>query len=399
MDPSQLERFFQNRASASEREEVIRWLLNPSNDLAIRNWLRQNWDHISTFSSDTNPDIEKIWMNVLDRISTPEDNLSAEPAVSLPPTSSNRSIQKRVLILAAVFTGVFLLVSYFITTNPGPETFPDTSHNAPAMYDVAPPRDTRAVLTLSDGKQVYLDSTVKGMLARQGEVEVRRNENGQLVYSGNSSASLFNTLSLPRGSKPLKLVLSDGSMVWLNAASSITYPTSFAANERKVTMTGEAYFEVSTLPGIPFLVEHENTRVEVLGTHFNVNTDEKDRTSRVTLLEGSVRVSSGKTAKIIRPGQQALVRTNQLSLIDDIDLEEVMAWKNGLFLFTGTGIKDIMKQLERYYNIEVEYQDDIPYQFVAKVSRDVPVSAFLEKLELTNLIHFKIEGKKIIVMK
>lgn len=399
MHPSQLERFFQNRASASEREEVIRWLLNPSNDPAIRNWLKQNWDQISTYSTDTNPDIDKIWMNVLDRIGASEENQPEEPAVPIPLTSSKRSIYKQVAVLAAVFTGVSLMLTYYIRTNPTSPAEQGIVHKALEIQDIAPPRDSRAVLTLSDGKQVYLDSTVNGMLAQQGEVKVHRNKDGQLVYLGNSSVPDYNTLSIPKGSKPLKLVLSDGSMVWLNAASSITYPTSFAGKERKVTMTGEAYFEVSTLPGIPFFVEHENARVEVLGTHFNVNTDDMDHISRVTLLEGSVRVSSGKTTKIIRPGQQALVRVNQLSLIEDIDLEEVMAWKNGLFLFTGTGIKDIMKQLERYYDIEVEYQDDIPYQFVAKVSRDVPVSAFLEKLELTNLIHFKIEGKKIIVRK
>jgi ferric-dicitrate binding protein FerR (iron transport regulator) len=204
---------------------------------------------------------------------------------------------------------------------------------------------------------------------------------------------------LPKGSKPIRLVLADGSLVWLNAASSITYPTAFIGQERRVSITGEAYFEVSENKAMPFFVEHNQLLVKVLGTHFNVNTYENEASNKVTLLSGLVDVGNGKVNRRLLPGQQASVSTAGFSVKENTDTDEVMAWKNGQFYFGGSDIKSIMKQIERYYDVEVEFRDEVPYQFVAKISRDVNVSAFLEKLELTNLIHFKIEGKKIIVMK
>jgi ferric-dicitrate binding protein FerR (iron transport regulator) len=258
----------------------------------------------------------------------------------------------------------------------------------------------RATLKLADGSTVYLDSNVNGTLAMQGGVEIKRNEVGEIIYSGAAiDAISMNTLSLPKGSKPIRLVLSDGSLVWLNAASSITYPTAFVGKERKVSMMGEAYFEVSENKAMPFFVEHNQLLIKVLGTHFNVNTYENEASNKVTLLSGLVDVGNGKISKRLVPGQQASISKAVFTVKENIDTDEVMAWKNGQFYFGGSDIKSIMKQIERYYDVEVEFRDEVPYQFVAKISRDVNVSAFLEKLELTNLIHFKIEGKKIIVMK
>jgi len=139
--------------------------------------------------------------------------------------------------------------------------------------------------------------------------------------------------------------------------------------------------------------------IKVLGTHFNVNTYENEASNKVTLLSGLVDVGNGKISKRLVPGQQASVSKTVFSVDENIDTDEVLAWKNGQFYFGGSDIRSIMKQIERYYDVEVEFRDEVPYRFVAKISRDVNVSAFLEKLELTNLIHFKIEGKKIIVMK
>jgi ferric-dicitrate binding protein FerR (iron transport regulator) len=194
-------------------------------------------------------------------------------------------------------------------------------------------------------------------------------------------------------------VLADGSLVWLNASSSITYPTAFVGQERRVSITGEAYFEVSENKDMPFLVEHNQLLVKVLGTHFNVNAYENEASNKVTLLSGLVDVGNGKITRRLIPGQQASISKTAFSVNENIDTDEVMAWKNGQFYFGGSDIKSIMNQIERYYDVEVEFRDDVPYRFVAKISRDVNVSAFLQKLELTNLIHFKIEGKKIIVMK
>ena len=292
---------------------------------------------------------------------------------------------------------------YLVRNKPAAKKLIANEKPARFKHDIAAPAGNKAVLTLADGSKVYLDSAGSGTLATQGHMKIAKKSNGEIVYTGTAAATAssvtYNTLSLPKGSKPVHLVLSDGSVVWLNAASSVTYPTAFIGNERKVTVTGEAYFEVAKDPAMPFYVSHSDVVVKVLGTHFNINTYNDDEKVKVTLLEGIVNVSSGLKNEQLKPGQQASFSENSIQLIKSVDLDEVMAWKNDQFYFTGTDIKTIMHQIERYYNVEVQYNDNVPYKFVAKISRDVSVSRFLEKLELTNLVHFKIEGNKIIVSK
>ncbi|MCE2848673.1 MAG: FecR domain-containing protein, partial [Chitinophagaceae bacterium] len=397
MNKTSLSRFFSNQCSPVEREEIIRWLLDPSNDLLIKHWLRDHWESLPVdelVSVDEEPDMEQLWGKIRSRIK--EDQLDLQQGSASPKFPKNHF---RKLAVAALFIGV-LLTTYFIYTANSFNQKGLADENVQPSNDIAPPNQARAILRLADGSTVYLDSNVNGTLARQGGIDITRNEMGEIIYSGSApDAITMNTLSLPKGSKPIRLVLADGSLVWLNAASSITYPTAFVGKERKVSITGEAYFEVSENKAMPFFVEHNQLLIKVLGTHFNVNTYENEAASKVTLLSGLVDVGNGKTTKQLIPGQQASVSKSVFSVKENIDTDEVMAWKNGQFYFGGSDIKSIMKQIERYYDVEVEFRDEIPYQFVAKISRDVNVSAFLEKLELTNLIHFKIEGKKIIVMK
>jgi transmembrane sensor len=397
MNKTSLNRFFSNQCSPVEREEIIRWLLDPSNDLLIKHWLRDHWESLPVdelVSVDEEPDMEQLWGKIRSRIK--EDQLDLQQGSASPKFPKNHF---RKLAVAALFIGV-LLTTYFIYTANSFNQKGLADENVKPSNDIAPPNQARAILRLADGSTVYLDSNVNGTLARQGGIDITRNEMGEIIYSGSApDAITMNTLSLPKGSKPIRLVLADGSLVWLNAASSITYPTAFVGKERKVSITGEAYFEVSENKAMPFFVEHNQLLIKVLGTHFNVNTYENEAASKVTLLSGLVDVGNGKTTKQLIPGQQASVSKSVFSVKENIDTDEVMAWKNGQFYFGGSDIKSIMKQIERYYDVEVEFSDEIPYQFVAKISRDVNVSAFLQKLELTNLIHFKIEGKKIIVMK
>jgi ferric-dicitrate binding protein FerR (iron transport regulator) len=397
MNKTSLNRFFTNQCSPVEREEIIRWLLDPSNDLLIRHWLRDHWESLPAdelVDIDQEPDMEKLWGKIRTRIK--EDQLDPHKGDASPKFPK---IHFRKLAVAALFIGV-LLGTYFIYTANSFNQKGLAVKSVKPFNDIAPPTQARATLKLADGSTVYLDSNVNGTLARQGGIEIRRNEVGEIIYSGAASDAItMNTLSLPKGSKPIRLVLADGSLVWLNAASSITYPTAFVGQERRVSITGEAYFEVSENKDMPFLVEHNQLLVKVLGTHFNVNAYENEASNKVTLLSGLVDVGNGKVNRRLLPGQQASVSTAGFSVKENTDTDEVMAWKNGQFYFGGSDIKSIMKQIERYYDVEVEFRDEVPYQFVAKISRDVNVSAFLEKLELTNLIHFKIEGKKIIVMK
>jgi ferric-dicitrate binding protein FerR (iron transport regulator) len=397
MNKTSLNRFFSNQCSPVEREEIIRWLLDPSNDLLIRHWLQEHWETLSVDelgAIDDEPDMEKIWGKIRTKIKEDQlDRLTGNASPKFP------DIHFRKLAVAALFIGLLLSTYLIYTTNSfNQKGLADT--NVKPSNDIAPPTMAMGTLKLADGSTVYLDDHVNGTLARQGGIEIRRNEVGEIIYSGAASDAItMNTLSLPKGSKPIRLVLADGSLVWLNAASSITYPTAFVGQERRVTITGEAYFDVSENKAMPFFVEHNQLLVKVLGTHFNVNTYENEASNKVTLLSGLVNVDNGKITKQLIPGQQASISKTVFSVNENIDTDEVMAWKNGQFYFGGSDIKSIMKQIERYYDVEVEFRDDVPYQFVAKISRDVNVSAFLQKLELTNLIHFKIEGKKIIVMK
>ena len=397
MNKTSLNRFFSNQCSPVEREEIIRWLLDPSNDLLIKHWLREHWDTLSVnelAADQDEPDMEKIWGKI--RSSIKENQLKS--GLEKVPFAFIKFHFKKIAV-AAIMIGV-LLSTYFVYTANSVDQKGLADTNLKPSNDIAPPTQSRATLKLADGTTVYLDSNVNGTLATQGGVEISRNEGGEIIYSGAAvDAISMNTLSLPKGSKPIRLVLSDGSLVWLNAASSITYPTAFVGKERKVSMTGEAYFEVSENKAMPFFVEHNQLLIKVLGTHFNVNTYENEASNKVTLLSGLVDVGNGKITNQLVPGQQASVSKTVFSVDENIDTDEVLAWKNGQFYFGGSDIRSIMKQIERYYDVEVEFRDEVPYQFVAKISRDVNVSAFLEKLELTNLIHFKIEGKKIIVMK
>lgn len=268
----------------------------------------------------------------------------------------------------------------------------------PKVQDVAP-GGNKAVLILANGKQIVLDSA-QGNIVQQGNLKVI-NLNGKLDYEGQGSSVEYHTLSTPRGGQ-YKLVLPDGSTVWLNAASSITFPTAFAGKERSVTITGEVYFEIAHNEKQPFKVDVNGMEVKVLGTHFNINSYNDENDIKVTLLEGSVKVGSGSVNKVIKPGEQAAVENHGNPLIpkirvQEVDTDGVMAWKNGLFNFDNTDIKEIMRQAARWYNIEVVYEGTISNEkYIGKVARNTNLSEMMKILEL-NGVKYRIEGRKIII--
>jgi ferric-dicitrate binding protein FerR (iron transport regulator) len=277
-------------------------------------------------------------------------------------------------------------------------------------HDVPAPANTRAVITLADGSKVYLDSAGNGVLAQQNNVNVVKNEKGEIVYSPNHqitpSPIAYNILFNPRGSKVISLTLSDGTKVWLNAESSLKYPTAFTSNTREVEITGEAYFEVKHNAKQPFKVHLPNgSIVEDIGTSFNINAYPDEESLKTTLIEGSVRVVGGDANKgraiTLKPGEQSVLsRTSpdhQVTTSPDID--EVMAWKNGVFSFNDADLKTVMRQIARWYDVDVEYQGNVPMKsFKGEIDRNVPASKVLQMLEYAG-VHFKIEGKKVIVMK
>jgi transmembrane sensor len=278
----------------------------------------------------------------------------------------------------------------------------------------APPGRNGAILTLASGAKVLLDSLGNGIVTTQGKTTVLI-KNGRLVYDASAKQNevLYNTITTPKG-RQYQLVLPDGSLVWLNAASSITYPTVFAGNDRSVNLTGEAYFEVATLrlpakggharsgQKMPFKVIMANqAEVEVLGTHFNVNAYKDEEAVKTTLLEGKVQVSSmvNGQSSILKPGEQAIVtRDSRLTINDNADVETVMAWKNGRFQFNRTPLPVVMRQLSRWYDMEVEYVKDTPdVVFAGKMGRDLNLSQVLNVLSKME-VNFKVDGKKLKVM-
>jgi transmembrane sensor len=264
--------------------------------------------------------------------------------------------------------------------------------------DIAPGQDG-AILTLSTGEKIMLDSTGNGSLAEEGNVSVIKKD-GQLVYQneGKAREAVYNTMTTPKG-RQFNLVLADGSKVWLNAASSITFPTVFVGTERKVTITGEVYFEVAHNTTKPFVVEQGENAVRVLGTHFNVNAYDNEKVVSVTLLEGSVNVSRGNSSQIIVPGQQAQInKEEQINLIKNVDMDHVVAWKNGRISFQGADLGTVMRQVSRWYDVDIEFKENLDDRFYADMARTTMLSDVLKALELTTDVHFKIEGRKVIAV-
>ena len=309
-----------------------------------------------------------------------------------------------ILLLA---TGVGLWLQY----KPAPA--PVAKMHTPAPNNIAPGKDG-AVLTLADGSKVVLDSLGNGVVATQNGATLVL-KNGQLVYDNGQAAAAgmaYNTMSTPKG-RQFKLLLPDGTGVWLNAASSLRYPVAFTGKERKVEIQGEAYFEVAKLTDpatgmrVPFKVQvNAKTEIEVLGTHFNINSYEEEGIVSTTLLEGSVKVLNNGKSALLQPGQQARVagvkpRTGanqQIEIIAHADVEKVMAWKNGVFNFQDASLAEVMRQLERWYDIEVVYEKGIPtLEFIGKMGRDLPLTDVLRGLEMSK-VHFRIEGRRVIVL-
>jgi transmembrane sensor len=270
------------------------------------------------------------------------------------------------------------------------------------INDVAP-GSNKALLTLSDGSKIALDDARNGTLGNQGQTTLNKTKNDELIYESGAAAAknapvVYNTVSTPKGGE-FQLVLSDGSKIWLNAASSITFPTTFSGTERRVTITGEVYFEVAKNKELPFRVIAGKQTVEVLGTHFNINAYADESAIKTTLMEGSVKVSSGNQSAILKPDQQANISTNGSDMIKikTVDTDNVLAWKNGSFDFEKEELQAIMRQVARWYDVDVKYEGNVPLKsFTGSISRNVNLSELLKMLKYTG-INFKIDGQTVVV--
>lgn len=301
------------------------------------------------------------------------------------------------LAIAACLVLLLGLGSYF-TFFHSPAT-PAAVAALPDAGDVNAPASNRATITLADGSTVYLDSEASGALAEQGNMRLVKLADGQIAYQPISehaaTALQFNTLTNPRGSRVIDITLADGSRVWLNAGTSFTYPVAFTGPDRKVSVNGEAYFEVMQDNGKPFLVNTGNAFVKVLGTQFNVMNYSGEPTIQTTLLEGSVQFIAGNNEMLLAPGQQSNLNKNgSLTMAKNVDVELVTAWKNGLQSFRHADLKTLMRRVERWYDVDVVYETEVPdsLSFTGEgIARNVSLRELLQVLE-NNEFRFEIDA-------
>ncbi|OQP57357.1 FecR family protein [Niastella populi] len=358
------------------------------------------------------------WESVLQQVFTKAEPFLHEPAaVPMWRRPVFRWAAAAVVILS-LGVAAFFLLNNNKTTGTGEQVAATTVQDVPA------PQNNRATITLANGQTVYLDSAGNGALVSEGNVQVMKLADGQIAYKGAATELVYNTLTNPRGSKVIDMTLADGSRIWLNAGSSITYPVSFVGDERKVEIKGEVYFEVSSLPALPgggvkgkmpFIVNvNGKAEVKVLGTHFNINAYDDEPDVRVTLLEGSVKVVSRETvppqsgskrekdnelAAVLKPGEQAAIAGahSPLTIHHSPNLAQVMAWKNGLFSFTGADLATVMRQLSRWYDVQVKYEGQIPdRKFSGEITHDLTLSQLMNGLQSLG-IKFRIDGRTMII--
>ena len=314
-------------------------------------------------------------------------------------TQSNGKIRRLYLYAAAAVVLAFLTVGgYRLLHEPTPQKIVVRNK----INDLKP-GENKATLTLANGQKIVLTKNLVGQLSRQGNMNVSMNANGTVAYTAaadgqtKNASTAYNTLTTKKGEQ-FPLILADGTQVILDAASSITFPVSFTGKQRLVSITGQAYFKVVHNERQPFQVSVKGQTIRDIGTEFNINAYDDEGIVKTTLLEGSVKVAKAGESVVLIPGQQSQVTDNSSTIVvKNADIQSVVAWKNGLFEYNNASIQEVMRQIARWYNVDIEYEGTVPQrEFSGKMQRDLNASQVLDLLSFTR-IHFKIEGKKIIV--
>ncbi|SMC44356.1 FecR family protein [Pedobacter africanus] len=379
--------------SAEQQKEVEKWIVqNPHNKRVFERI--QNKDTLTKeLLKYENISKERAWNNL--------QKIIEDSTVEIEMKPGSRKIKKVITWWAAacLVAGLFYFFYNKVYLKEG-----NDKNTSTASLNIAPGKEG-AILTLADGKQVSLDSLKNGYIEIQKGVKAKI-VNGTLVYETETANPVYNTINTPK-SRQYELILPDGTKVWLNSVSSIRFPTQFVGNERRVELHGEAYFEVYKNRNMPFKIVTKNkAEVVVLGTHFNINSYDNEENINTTLLEGSVNVLYSGQKVTLKPGQQAqisqLKRSNNFSGIkvaNNVDVEKVTAWKNGTFNFEGMELKEIMRQLERWYDIEVKYDGTAPkLRFFGEISRKENLADVLTALEEAH-VRFRLEeGRRLIVL-
>ena len=385
-----LDRYLKNQSRAKEREKLDEFF----EENAVINE-----------SSKSNQDLNKLEDKIFNYIQFGiKEQVKQQKNISHIPYMQ---IAASVLVIFLFSTTV-----YFYRSSIGVQPKNAQANVISSVEDKQPAKNI-AILTLGNNSKIVLDEASEGEIAQEGGVSILKTEKGELVYKVKNSNKLssddlnkFNTISTPMGGK-FKVILPDGSLVVLNAASTLKYPVHFDENLRKVSFTGEAYFEIAKKVDIhnkrvPFYVHSNNQIVEVLGTHFNITSYDNEEYSKTTLLEGSVKIINEKStsaAKILMPGQQAVIKRGDVQTkIMIADEAQALAWKDGYFLFKNTNIKDVVNELERWYNVDIQYDHSSEFENITGyISRNVKISSVLKMLQLSGIVNYEINGSKIII--
>lgn len=375
----------------------IQGTISPEEHNELDAWVAESDDNMKLFEELTDENNIKRGLAEIEQAEWRESSQSMMDVVAR--QEKKRKINPRAWLVAASLILLVGLGWWYISKSTRKEEFPYAN---PVAGD-RQPGGNKAILTLADGSTLVLDSTRNGNIAFQGNTQVIKADSSlsynHLPKLGVAQEVAYNTLSTPKGGQ-YALTLADGTRVWLNAASSIRFPTAFTGKQRQVDIQGEAYFEVAHNTAQPFIVHTGGVSVEVLGTHFNVNAYSDEDAITTTLEEGSVKLSIGNVSRVLKPDQQAVMeRATGGIIVTPVDAEEMIAWKDGLFVFSNADMREVTRQLSRWYNVEVILKDRIAEHLNATFPRTLPLSRVLSLIEKTGLAHFKLEGGKLNVTK
>lgn len=385
-------KFARNECSAEELEQLLKHFAGGNDEQELKSSIKkqlsqsvQPIDHLDLM-------VEEVFENIKHKINT--DQVKTRPRFNI------YRYAAAAMVLLSVCAGFWV---YFANTKQLQQL---VQHQQPATAIV--PGSNKAFLTLNNGTKINLTSASNGALAKEAGIEITKTADGQLLYKiqGNGKTgnpALYNTIETPKGGQ-YQIQLPDGTKVWLNAVTTLKYALNFAsAKERRVELEGEAYFEVAKDKLHPFKVISKKQEVEVFGTHFNVNAYTNEPEIKTTLLEGSVQVVTTDTRKerikeLLKPGQQSILALNKMKVVP-VDAEAEVTWKNGRFTFANEPIEQIMRKIARWYDVEIVYKGDMKEKvFAGTLSRYANISNLLNAIAATNTVHFKIEGRRVIVM-
>jgi transmembrane sensor len=374
----------------------MRGSLTEAENTELDDWTTASMDNQRLFEKLTNERNIEEWLKQKQQFHTEDALAKIKTKISFAPVKKKAGIKSLWPYAAAACLLIGLLLTFLLIPTKNPQQPKMVQTQAADL----PPGKDRATLTLSDGRKLVLDSIQNGVLAAQGTTNITKLDSGQLAYqlvrpAGLPQVDMYNTMTVPAGGQ-YKLVLPDGTRVWLNSSSSLKYPAVFGGAKRRVELTGEGYFEVAKDPMYPFEVNANGSTVQVLGTHFCINAYADEPVLKVTLAEGSIKLNN---SMLLQRGEEAVVTKNRNILKSKADLETALAWTKGQFVFKGTPLDVLMRQVGRWYNTGIEYETVSTEHFNASIPRDVPVSKLLHILEATGRVHFTITSNKITVLK